>query len=242
MKKCSTRPETVLPSCRPRAKALPGNIEICSFLSWQALVRSSAAPAPDRRPCPKHVRSSSVGPVALPCYTTLCRRPKGLGVDLDIPRRSGPIHIAIDSTGLKVFGDGEWKARQHGTSKRRTWRKVHVALDPKEMIVHEVLLTTIPPRQDAVCHPHEPEMRDRNAALEEINKVPDKGEGRKAWKSSKGYHQRSKIETQMYRMKRVFGGALKARGLESQATEIPIRCRILNRATSLGLSRRSHAA
>lgn len=35
----------------------------------------------------------------------------------------------MDGTGLKVFGDGEWKVRQHGPSKRRVWRKVHLAVD-----------------------------------------------------------------------------------------------------------------
>lgn len=35
----------------------------------------------------------------------------------------------VDSAGLKVFGEGEWKTRQHGISKRRTWRKLHLGLD-----------------------------------------------------------------------------------------------------------------
>lgn len=40
-----------------------------------------------------------------------------------------PLHVVVDSTGLKVFGEGEWKVRQHSYSKRRTWQKLHVALD-----------------------------------------------------------------------------------------------------------------
>ncbi len=35
----------------------------------------------------------------------------------------------VDSTGVKVFGEGEWKVRQHGYSKRRTWRKLHLGVD-----------------------------------------------------------------------------------------------------------------
>jgi hypothetical protein len=35
----------------------------------------------------------------------------------------------VDSTGLKVFGEGEWKVRQHGVDKRRTWRKIHLLVD-----------------------------------------------------------------------------------------------------------------
>ena len=38
--------------------------------------------------------------------------------------------MVVDSTGLKVFGEGEWKMRKHGKSKRRTWRKLHLAVNP----------------------------------------------------------------------------------------------------------------
>ena len=40
-----------------------------------------------------------------------------------------PMHLVVDSTGLKVYGEGEWKVRQHGWSKRRTWRKLHVGVN-----------------------------------------------------------------------------------------------------------------
>jgi hypothetical protein len=65
-----------------------------------------------------------------PDYSTLSRRQSDLAVAL--PRsRSGeePIHVVIDSTGLKVFGEGEWKVKKHGASKRRTWRKLHLGVD-----------------------------------------------------------------------------------------------------------------
>ncbi|MFT5318173.1 MAG: hypothetical protein ACI8RA_001435 [Chlamydiales bacterium] len=46
----------------------------------------------------------------------------------------------IDSTGLKVYGEGEWKVRQHGYSKRRTWRKLHLAVCPdSNEIIFEIL-------------------------------------------------------------------------------------------------------
>ena len=44
-------------------------------------------------------------------------------------RKRGAVHLVVDSTGLKVFGEGEWKVRQHGWSKRRLWRKLHLAVD-----------------------------------------------------------------------------------------------------------------
>lgn len=67
----------------------------------------------------------------IPSYSTLCRRAEGLEIELrkKTPPPVGPIHVVIDSTGLKVFGEGEWKVRQHGYSKRRTWRKLHVCVD-----------------------------------------------------------------------------------------------------------------
>ena len=64
----------------------------------------------------------------VPHYSTLSRR----AAVLDVPacaRRPGPVHLVIDSTGLKVFGEGEWKVRQHGYSKRRLWRKLHLGVD-----------------------------------------------------------------------------------------------------------------
>ena len=42
--------------------------------------------------------------------------------------RTGPLHLLIDSTGLKLFGQGEWQEAKHGRA-RRSWRKLHLALD-----------------------------------------------------------------------------------------------------------------
>jgi len=65
-----------------------------------------------------------------PDYSTLSRRQSALMVPLPRSRsQSEPIHVVIDSTGLKVFGEGEWKVMKHGASKRRTWRKLHLGVD-----------------------------------------------------------------------------------------------------------------
>lgn len=67
-------------------------------------------------------------------YTTLCRR--AATVPITLPKKAtGPLHLVLDSTGLKVYGEGEWKVRQHGYSKRRTWLKLHLAVDPQS---HEI--------------------------------------------------------------------------------------------------------
>ncbi|KAF1018175.1 MAG: IS5 family transposase ISBam3 [Burkholderia gladioli] len=74
-------------------------------------------------------------------YTTLCRREKTLDVELPILCDNEPIHLVVDSTGLKVYGEGEWKVRQHGYSKQRTWRKVHLAHNANTGQVHAALMT-----------------------------------------------------------------------------------------------------
>jgi len=80
--------------------------------------------------------------VPVPCYSTLSRRQAGLAVALEAPDSAGPLHLVVDGTGLKVFGDGEWKARQHGVSKRRTWRKVHLAVDQNTGYIQAAATTT----------------------------------------------------------------------------------------------------
>jgi len=45
------------------------------------------------------------------------------------------IHVLVDSTGLKIYGEGEWKMRIHGKSKRRTWRKFHIGIDAKSQSI-----------------------------------------------------------------------------------------------------------
>lgn len=64
-----------------------------------------------------------------PNYSTLCRRAKDFDSVLREAAGSGPIEIAVDGTGLKVFGEGEWKVRTHKADKRRTWRKLHIGVN-----------------------------------------------------------------------------------------------------------------
>lgn len=65
----------------------------------------------------------------VPDYSQICRRQKGLYVGLKANLPAGPCHLVLDSSGLKVYGEGEWKVRKHGYGKRRTWRKIHLATD-----------------------------------------------------------------------------------------------------------------
>ena len=68
----------------------------------------------------------------MPDFSTLCRRQKTLAVQLPYRGSGGPLHLLIDSTGIKVRGEGEWHARKHGGARRRVWRKVHLAVDEGE--------------------------------------------------------------------------------------------------------------
>lgn len=77
----------------------------------------------------------------VPDYSTLCRRQKTLVVQLPYRGSGGPLHLLIDSTGIKVRGEGEWHARKHGGAKRRVWRKVHLAIDEATMEVRAVEIT-----------------------------------------------------------------------------------------------------
>lgn len=66
-----------------------------------------------------------------PHYATLSRRARLLTIELaDRAAARQPIrHLVVDATGLKVYGEGEWKVKAHGKDKRRVWRKLHVATD-----------------------------------------------------------------------------------------------------------------
>jgi hypothetical protein len=79
--------------------------------------------------------------VAIPDYTSLAKRAAALAISLDVSKHAGPIDVVVDSTGLKVFGEGEWKMRAHGKSKRRTWRKLHLAVNPETQEIEAEVLT-----------------------------------------------------------------------------------------------------
>jgi hypothetical protein len=69
----------------------------------------------------------------VPDYTTLCRRQKTLTVSLDSRASAGGLHLLVDSTGMKIMGEGEWETRKHGTSYRRQWRKVYLGIDAETL-------------------------------------------------------------------------------------------------------------
>ena len=216
--------------------------------------------------------------VALPVpdYSVMCRRSAALCIALQPKSGKAISDIVVDSTGLKVYGEGEWKVRKHGWGKHRTWMKLHVALDAEDQIVEaaelstnavddaavaeqlvaqipavinsftgdgaydkakvrrylrqraceqgEAMLQCIPPRQGAVVDTKgKAYLQQRNEDIGTMRRL-----GRAQWKLLTNYHQRSKAETFMFRYKVILGGALQAREIRRQKTEVRVGCKILN--------------
>lgn len=95
------------------------------------------------------------------------------------------------------------------------------------MLAKRSALATIPPRENAVTNPNYP--TQRNEHVEEIRQM-----GLKEWKVKNRYHQRSKVETAMFRMKNCLGERLPSKNTENQGTDLFIRCKILNHFFRLG--------
>jgi Transposase DDE domain len=79
--------------------------------------------------------------LAVPDHTTLSRRAETL--DMVRPRPgSRPMHLLVDSTGLKLCGSAEWLLEKHGTKTRRSWRKLQIAVDADTGQIAAAALTT----------------------------------------------------------------------------------------------------
>lgn len=63
----------------------------------------------------------------IPCYTQLCRRMKTLSLPKELLDKRNVTDIVLDTTGLKVYGEGEWRAEKYGGKK--SWRKLHLVMD-----------------------------------------------------------------------------------------------------------------
>jgi len=72
-----------------------------------------------------------------PDHTTLSRRGSKLEVALRSRIPSGPVHLIVDSTGLKIMGQGQWAAAKHGVKGIRAWRKLHIGVDVNGVIIAE---------------------------------------------------------------------------------------------------------
>jgi hypothetical protein len=100
----------------------------------------------------------------VPDFSTICRRQRTLAVIIPYRGAKGPLHLLIDSTGIKVEGEGEWDARKHGGSKRRVWRKIHIGIDEQTLEIRSVEITGSN-TGDAPMLPHLPNQIPRNQQI-----------------------------------------------------------------------------
>ena len=107
----------------------------------------------------------------VPDFSTLSRRQKPLTVNIPYRGSDGPLHLLIDSAGIKVEGEGEWNARKHGGSKRRVWRKIHIGIDEKTPEIRAAEFTT----SDIGDAPMLPELLDQIPPEQEIATVTADG-------------------------------------------------------------------
>ncbi|EPB0153838.1 IS5 family transposase [Escherichia coli] len=75
-------------------------------------------------------------PLRCPDYSLISKRAKSVNISIKTATRGEISHLVIDGTGLKVFGEGEWRVRRHGADRRRVWRKLHLAADS---VTHEII-------------------------------------------------------------------------------------------------------
>ncbi len=95
-----------------------------------------------------------IGALKIPNYSSFSRRSKDLKVNISYKAKTqGITDIAVDSTGIKIFGEGEWKMRTHGKGKRRTWRKLHLAVDPDSHQIVSMELTKATVHDDQMMKP-----------------------------------------------------------------------------------------
>jgi hypothetical protein len=77
----------------------------------------------------------------VPDHSTMCRRGKMLELPPLSRSATGPLHLLVDSTGLKLGGAGEWLVEKHGTSRRRSWHKLHIGINAESGEIIAIELT-----------------------------------------------------------------------------------------------------
>ena len=80
--------------------------------------------------------------IAIPDHPTLSRRGGGLTILPKCVDRTEPLHLLVDSTGLKICGEGEWLDQKHSIRSRRRWRKLHLGIDA---VTHEIVVVAVTP-------------------------------------------------------------------------------------------------
>ena len=187
-----------------------------------------------------------------PDHTTLSRRGQPLAVALDRVPTQGPVDLVVDSTGLSVFGEGEWAAAKHGGRGKRGWKKLHLGVDRSGVIVAQALTeptaddaydtiafydagtdrgarVVVPPARTASLSRRTPRSRVRDRTIGRVQAV-----GRRRWKKAAGSHRQARVENAVFRYKSIIGPGRRARTTGGRKTEALLACNVLNRMTELG--------
>lgn len=99
----------------------------------------------------------------VPDYSTLSRRAGNIKVNISIISKK-TVNFIVDSSGLKVYGEGEWKVRKHGYTKRRTWRKFHISID----LDGEIRTAKLTENSVADCHVFESLINQEESKIENV--------------------------------------------------------------------------
>ena len=78
----------------------------------------------------------------VPDFSTISRRQKELEVEIPYRGKTDVLHLLVDSTGVKILGEGEWKTKKHGAEYRRQWRKVHLGIDAQTLEIRAIEVTS----------------------------------------------------------------------------------------------------
>jgi len=180
----------------------------------------------------------------VPDHTTLSRR----AATLDVPRPgnadagagSEPMHLLVDSTGLKLCGKDVDDASQAGPLLDQVAGAVASftgdgGYDQDRVYAsvagrHPEAAVVVPPRTSAVpSDTAETAPTQRDGHLQHIAE-----HGRMAWQNASGYNKRARVEATMSRWKQVIGDELRAHTDERRATEVAVAVHALNRMLELG--------
>lgn len=138
--------ENWLEETRPEEKRSPGHPVTYSDMAIRCMLTLKAIFHLPLRATEGFVRSvlqlmGLSAALRTPHYSTISRRGRKLHVDLGVHHSEGtkePLHLVVDSTGLKLHGEGEWKVKKHGWVKHRKWLKLHLLVDAETLLVRAV--------------------------------------------------------------------------------------------------------
>ena len=115
------------PRTTPGGQPHYSDLAITTALTLRAVFHLAAAP--DRGTDRLGPPAARPRPAGARLFSTLSRRAQSLELPAQPRATGGAIHLLVDSSGLKLGGPGEWLVEKHGTSKRRSWRKLHIGFD-----------------------------------------------------------------------------------------------------------------